>query len=319
MQLPPLTQVLWATLTSDTASRGEPGFTEAALRELVEQGAAAWPELSVDPVDFVRHLGERLAHGGETSEALVAELQTGRVPEALHVDDLYLACACATGQSAAIVGFERLYAAELAAVTRRFAGKGSAPEDLRQILLERLFVSKDGRPARIAAYGGTGTLRAWLRVTAVRAFLDEKRRISRREKEDVGSSEPLLDLPAGDDWELDFLKQHYRDAFKVVFGEAVAGLTSEQRNILRFHTVEGLSIDQIGAVYSMHRSSVARRLQGARKALLDATRRGLMERIRVERAEFDSIMGLIQSRLDVSLVRLLAPSTVPSTSGEPTT
>jgi RNA polymerase sigma-70 factor (ECF subfamily) len=145
-------------------------------------------------------------------------------------------------------------------------------------------------------------------VTAVRAFLDEKRRVSRREKEEVGVAEPLLDLPSGDDWELDFLKQHYREAFKLAFADAVAGLTSEERNILRFHAVEGLSIDQIGTVYAMHRSSVARRLQGARRALLEATRAGLVERIRVERTELDSIMGLIQSRLDVSLDRLLAPS-----------
>jgi len=317
MESPPLTEALFVALGRAGDAPGDRGDTESALGEVVRRGAAAWPDLSVAPSDFVRHLGERLASSVEASRDVLVSLRAGAVPEALHVDDLYLACACATGQSAAIARFERRYAAELGAVTRRFAGRGSAAEDLLQILRERLFVPRGDRPARIVEYRGMGTLRAWLRVTAVRAFLDERRRISRREKEEVGATEPLLDLPSGEDWELDFLKQHYRDAFKVVFAEAVVTLTSEQRNILRFHAVEGLTIDQIGAVYGMHRSSVARRLDGARKALLGATRSGLMDRIRVERTELDSIMGLIQSRLDVSLARLLAPSMAAPEGGEP--
>ena len=282
--------------------------TEGALARVVARGAGAWPALGLGASDFVRHVGERLATQSEALEAVLPSLRAGAVPETLHVEDLYLACACATGQSAAIAQFEGLLAAEIGAVTRRFAGPGSAVEDLRQILRERLFVPRDGRPARIVEYRGTGTLRAWLRVIAVRAFLDEKRRLSRREKEEVGGPDPLLDLPSGDDWELDFLKQHYRDAFKEAFAVAVASLTSELRNLLRFHAVEGLSIDQIGAVYGMHRSSVARRLQSARQALLEATRAELMRRIRVDHTEFESIMGFIQSRLDVSLARLLAAS-----------
>ncbi len=291
--------------TRDLASCAD---LEAGLQACHAQGGQPWPAFPVGAEAFAAHLGRCLAGDARARDEALAALCAGRAPEGLKLDDLYLACACAGGDSAAIRAFESRYARNLSAIVQQFAGKGRAPDDLRQILRERLFVGTAERPPRIWEYRGTGTLKAWLKVTAVRAFLDETRRVGRREKEDVAPGEALLDLPAQTDWELDFLKQRYREAFREAFWEALATLSAEQRNLLRYHTVEGLTLDQIASITPYHRSSVARRLQKARQELLVATRAALGAALRVEEREFESIMALIQSRLDVSLSRVLVAS-----------
>ena len=67
-------------------------------------------------------------------------------------------------------------------------------------------------------------------MTATRTCLDETRRVARREPEELGATSGILDLAGQGSWELDYLKAHYREAFRQAFGRAAAGLSSEQRN-----------------------------------------------------------------------------------------
>jgi RNA polymerase sigma-70 factor (ECF subfamily) len=75
--------------------------------------------------------------------------------------------------------------------------------------------------------------------------------------------------------------------------------------LLRQSVVHGLNIDQIAAVFGVHRATAARRVERAREALLAATRKSLMSRLSIDRTEFESVMALIKSRLDVSIHRVL--------------
>ena len=78
--------------------------------------------------------------------------------------------------------------------------------------------------------------------------------------------------------------------------------------MLRHHYVHGLSIDEIGSVYTIHRSSAARRIAKARDELLMGTRRRPVVELGVGRSELERIMQLIESRLDVSLRGALDPA-----------
>jgi RNA polymerase sigma-70 factor (ECF subfamily) len=294
----------------DSLTDQERAGMDRALSGMVQGASGDFPEIHLEPVTFVRHVGKCAASRPQTLRSVVESLKNERVPETIRTTDLYLACACANNVSGAIERFEQQFRVELAATANRFAGPGRTADDLRQVLREKLFVGRRDRPARIADYLGTGSLKGWLRVTAVRALLDERRTVKRKEREALVSPEQLMETAAEEDWELGYLKAHYREAFKKAFGTAVSSLTSQQRNILRFNVVEGLSVDQIGAVYRMHRSSVSRRLVSTRKTLLEATREELGRLLKVDGGEFESIMNLIQSRLDVSLTRILAPSRV---------
>ena len=114
----------------------------------------------------------------------------------------------------------------------------------------------------------------------------------------------LDELSSTDDPELDYLKKHYRAEFGAAFEAAVADLAPRARNHLRHLFVERLTIDQLAALYGVHRSTAARRLATARDALLQATRKQLVDRLQVESGEVDSIMRLIDSHIELSVQRI---------------
>lgn len=276
----------------DDDQRAESG----ALPELDDALAAAlrsarerWPEVAIDGGAFVRYLAARAA---------------GNDLAGLHTDDLYLACGCAGRDPAAIAAFEAEYGRDIDAVAARFRRAGLDLEDIGQQVREKILVAPAGETPKIGDYSGLGFLQNWVRITAVRTFLDATRRApGRREVGDAGGLMMVAD--PDDDVELAYLKRHYRAAFKTAFEQAIASLTSQQRNALRQHLVAGLTIDQIAGLYGIHRSTAARRVAAAREALLSATRGRLADQLAVDDGELGSIMRLIASQLDVSIVRVL--------------
>jgi hypothetical protein len=119
------------------------------------------------------------------------------------------------------------------------------------------------------------------------------------ERERPAAHEPddeLWRFPDGHD-----LKRLYRDELKAAFAAAVAALPDRERAVLRYHLIDGLAIDAIGAVYQVHRATAARWLSGARDQLAAGTRRALMQRLKIDLSEVDSLMRL--PRATSTLVR----------------
>jgi len=240
---------------------------------------------------FLAHLGGRLpATAG--AEAL------GEVQAA----DLYLACACAAGEPHALAAFEARFMRGLDPALARLRLPTAQVEEVKQVLRERLLVGRatpDGAEGSLAGYTGRGPLSGWLRVTAVRAAL---KLLKRARREEPAEDELISALPSGEeDPELQHLKGLYRREFKEAFEAAVRSLSSRERNLLRHHYADELNIDEIGLLYHVHRATVARWLSKARQHILAATRKLLIQKLNVPRAEYESIMRLIQSQLQVSL------------------
>jgi RNA polymerase sigma-70 factor (ECF subfamily) len=146
-----------------------------------------------------------------------------------------------------------------------------------------------------------GALGGWVRVAAVRTALN-----LRRDQKPAEAEQPRMSpSEAVPDPELDFLKMRYRGEFEAAFGDALGALDSEERNVLRLHYLDGLNIDEIGALFKVHRTTVARWLAKSREQILMGTRRRLGERLRITDSELDSLIALVQSQLDVSLRRFL--------------
>jgi RNA polymerase sigma-70 factor (ECF subfamily) len=101
------------------------------------------------------------------------------------------------------------------------------------------------------------------------------------------------------------MKGRYREDFKVALQAAMAGLSARDRTVLRLHWVDGLNIDKIGAVYRVHRSTVARWIAQCRKQLLEDTKRALKARLQVSHSELHSLVGLLRSQLHLSVSRVL--------------
>jgi RNA polymerase sigma-70 factor (ECF subfamily) len=256
---------------------------DRGLEQGAEQGAAAWPEIEIDRARFVGFLRER----------------AGEDARKLRVGDLYLACACIDGDARAIVLLEEQYLARLPTALSRADLPAAAVDEAMGVLRERLLVAAPGAHARLCDYAGTGELGGWLRVIAVRETLT----VLRKTRREVPLSEPLMAVvPAvTDDPELALLKAQYRVEFDAAFVEALAALTPRERNLLRHQLVHELNIDQIGALYGVHRATVARWVDAARSHLQTATHDGMMSRLRLDRGAVESIMRLIRSQIDVSV------------------
>lgn len=272
---------------------------EARLQGSMQQAQQCWPTILVDSSAFVRHLAQSyVSHASN----LPLDAWLSR----LNASDLYLAFACIQQDAEAIELLERQHASMVRQIARRFASQAHPEEDLLQILREKLFVDTPQRDARIRHYAGQGPFQSWLRVTATRTFLDCVRGGAQQKREHGADDDRLMNAPdLQTDVELDFLKREYRSQFKEAFEEAMRSLSSGERNLLRQNLIAGLSIDQIGAIYHIHRATAARRIVRAREVLLVRTRDALLARLKLPQEEFDSLMELIRSRLDLSLHRLL--------------
>lgn len=259
---------------------------EDATSEAYAQGRAAWPGLALDPVAFARHVARHAAG----LEALVA----------LHAADFFLASACHLRVPGAAAAIEARHGAEVEAVLRSRNVPPAHRDDLRQRMWEKLLVGRPDAPPKIGAYAGRGPLAGWLRVAATRMALN----FLASARKDRLVPEPELDEarhPATQDPELSFLKSQYRETVEQALRDALAGLDTDARNVLRLYFLDRLGIDRIAAVYGIHRATAARWVMRGREALLRGTQALLERQLGVAPAEVESILGLVRSQLDVSI------------------
>ncbi len=287
----------WAVLGSARRNGLTLGW-EARLDAALEDAARTWPSDWLSREEFAAELAARLNDDDEPD--------IGRWWDHLRAADLYLACACVRGIGGALDRFERLHGAEIGRIAQRFDRPGLPADDLIQLLRAKLFTTPgpEGRP-RIATYTGQGFLQNWLRVTATRTFIDCCRTHDEPPEVPIRSElVAVLPEPKGDP-ELALLKREHMTHFKASFAEAVAALDGADRLLLKQHLVERLTIDQLGALYHLHRASAARRIAKARDALLLATRIALARRLGVPPERLASVLELVASRLEASIERLL--------------
>jgi RNA polymerase sigma-70 factor (ECF subfamily) len=291
----------WWNLVLDALPAGvrERIAAEPAGERIAGELAAArarWPEAAVTDAQLAAALGARLGAQKDPAAALAR----------LRLDDLLLAQWCATGDPRAIAAFERVHRADVDGVLARFRRLAITHEELLQLLRIKLFVAADGRPPRIADYSGFGFLQNWLRVTALRALLDVARSEQARRLEELLADDDLIGLPAlGPDLSAHVSREEVGRAIKQAFARAVADLAPRQRNFLRHAHVDHLTLDQIAATYGIHRATVARTLAQARADLVAATRRVLAAQLGVDPAALDSVVRAADSRIDLSLSRVL--------------
>ena len=265
---------------------------EALLSERLERARLRWPTVVLAPDQFARHLAERVCDDVPTAAAL-------------RTDDLYLACACANGDDAAVVAFRDEFMRGVRVALSRF-NDATLCDEMCQMVMEKLFVGSATRPPAIGKYSGRGSLQAWVNVMAVR---DTYTRLRLKPREQPDDDIDLLverAIDVREDSELAQLKAMYREQFKSAFSQALEILSPRDRNVLRHECVDDLNIDKIGELYGVHRATVARWRTRARQQLFEHTRAVFERDLNVSGGEFQSIMRLIHSQLGGSLPRLLA-------------
>jgi len=265
---------------------------EAALRGAWEEGRAAWPTIELDEATFAAHVRTQLPPDAGAPE--VARLDAA---------GLYLACGCTHGLPAALAELDRHVLARVPEFLARIQGSSALPDEVRQILRERLLVGAEGEPPRIATYSGEGALAAWVRVAAVRTALNLLEKMDERLGHDSLAIERAETTGTP---EQEVARAQQSAMFREVLEQAVSALPAEQRAALRLHFVDGLTGDEIGERLGISRATVVRWLSTAKTFLLRETKRLVGARLRLSPTEAESFIASARSRLDLSLSVLLS-------------
>ena len=247
------------------------------------------------------------AHPGVTLAAEAFAARAGALEVAAleaHGADLYLAWACLAGDPIALRRFDDGVLRPASDGVRAIDRSPAFVDEVQQRVRAHLLVG-DGSP-RLADYAGRGPLRAWVAVAAVRTALMMRRAQGRKREVADDDWAGALSLVATGNPELDLLKHQHADAFAAALRDAALALEPRLRAVLAMHFTEGLSIDEIGAVYAVHRATAARWVQRAKDELHATTRGLLTERLGLTPSEIERVGALVRSQLDVSLSQLFA-------------
>jgi RNA polymerase sigma-70 factor (ECF subfamily) len=290
---PELEVAFRAALHDQARPRFEGAATLAAtLAQLRDAALAAYPDVAVDAATFGAELARRL--GADNRPEQLARVRA---------DHVHLAIACAAGDPLAVRRFEDEFLDEVDATASRLRARPDQADEVRGHLCRILFVSEPGRPAALREFSGRGDLRSYLRVMATRELV----RMINKGRREVGiADDAFLDMlsPASDP-QLGYLRERYRVEVDAAMRAALATLPDQPRALLRYAVVDNWTIDRIGVLYGIHRATAARRVAAAREELGAAIRTELAARLEISVGEVDSIVRLVQSRIDVSLERLL--------------
>ena len=269
---------------------GDPAVLEARLREIVDKAVRVWPDLAIDPARLVAHLARVI--GDDVAQGLTE----------LYAEDFALGLACVDKVPGAVTQVDRLCGPVIDAAVARIDRSPELRDEVRQTLWQRLFVGTPGQAPRMLSYAGRGPLAGWVAVAAQRLALDLRRAASR-----AAGSDPGIDqlLPTDEHPEVDYLRMRYKSEFEDAVRDALAALPDRDRLLLRLTTVSGLSHEQIANIYKVNQSTVSRWIAHARSEVLDATERAVCRKLGVQRDEFLSLAGLLVSRIDLSISRVL--------------
>lgn len=263
------------------------------LDRLRADAVAAYPEIAVDAGMFARELARRLG-----------ELATPEQLAAVRAAHVHLAIACANGDEHAIRRVDKeVVAEELRATGARLRARSELVDDVEGHVRRLVFTSEPGRQAAVRTFSGRCDLRSYVRVVATRELvklIDKDRRMI------AFDDDAVVDLVAPTDGpELRGMRARYKPEVDAAIRAALVGLPDAARALLRYSLVDGWSIDRIAALYGIHRATAARRVNAARDELGTGIRTELATRLSISVDEVDSIVRLVQSKIDVSLERLL--------------
>ena len=260
------------------------------VTRIATAGRAAWPTVSLADDVIAKRLTARLADDPETKL------------DQLHDADLYLAMALAEGDNVAVKVFEAELVPQIDVALRRLRLAGGTADEVKQALRFELLVGKDGI-RKIGDYAGRGELAAWLRVSATRKALKIIRKIDREETLDEILLDHWPDATPGP--ESKHLRTQYTTELKKAIREAFASLEVRQRNLLRQHILDELTIDDLARLYRVHRATCARWLADARADLGKLTRKRLMTALGMPTNDVDSLLRFLDSDIELSISRIL--------------
>jgi len=252
-----------------------------SLEEAVASCERRWPGVRVDAAGLEVHLKRR-----QLSPA-----------DAARAEEMALAYAAGAGDAQAIAACDRDYVGRVDAALRHLRGPSTLVDDVKQALRETLFTARPGGHPKILDFAGRSDLRSFTNAVAVRCALN----LLRGRRDERLGDEGLVEsaLPSADP-RLDFLRAHDGGVVKDALRAAFAAAGDESRRLMRQYYLEGLGVEELGAVYRVAPSTITRRLAKARSQVFDFVRRELARKLRLDAREVDSLLRSMGSQLELS-------------------
>ena len=222
------------------------------------------------------------------AEVSISEVRT--LYSTLHIEELVLARACASGHERAWEDFMIRYREKLHDAALRIAKEESKARELAGVMYADLYGTslRDGvRVSKFSYYGGRGSLEGWLRTVMAQRQVNEYRSnrhtVSLEEETEAGKQfASTSNSPAATS----------DPRLAAATDEALGSLAPEDRCILAYYFLEDLTLARIAAILRVHESTISRRLeklirQLRKDILLRLTRKGMSRRQAEEALETD--------------------------------
>ena len=259
------------------------------LETLYREGVAAWPAITCSRRQF----------------RLIAECSEARDLRAANGTDIYIAAAVVAGNPAAISAFESIYIDRQRARLRQLGLCPASVEDVLQTIRERLLMPRAERTKpQLAHLAGCGNFHTLIRVIAVRTGLNVLRSQGRRRRNEDDAAVEMLSSSEGALRVL--MRAEAAHLLREAIERAVSGLSPKNRTLLRLHFSHGMSIDEIGRMYNVHRATAARWLCRVREIIETEVKANLQQQHGQATTNLEELLGLASSQLQVSFDRILA-------------
>ncbi len=266
----------------------------AALGPLWRRGRQAWGfEVAVTP--FARHVAAACVHASEPGATADAA--------ALPIEDLYLVVGVVERRPEAIARFRSRFAPELSRVLGRLVPTREH-DDLRQRLEAHLLVGTDERGPALRKYRGRGALTSWVRAVGTHFVVDALRAQARQPETAAWHSRADSQVPS--ELERRIASHGYAAVVREAMDAAFGALTIRERNLVRYSVFHDLGVDELGALYGVHRSTAARWLARARASLARHVEQHFARHVRAPADEAASLLRNLHGQLDVSIRSFLA-------------
>ncbi len=212
-------------------------------------------------------------------------------------DDRALVAAALARDPDAVRKVEAVVRAAASSAARRLGGDHSTADEITQRVAEKLWLGREATNApALASYTGEAPLSAWLRVIAYREGVELLR------ANDLHDDAIADRMVATTEPELAMLRSAYLATFKRCFKATFADLSMHDRDLVRRHHLDGLSLEDLAKLYGTHRATVARWLAKVRARLVEETRAALRQELSAN-TDLDEVLALIASKLEASLSR----------------
>lgn len=239
--------------------------------------------------------------------------------DALNADDLCLIIACENGDEAAWGDLVKNFDSTVKQAARKISNNLEDSEDLASSIWAELYglKEKDGKAkGKLSYYSGRGSLAGWLRAVVSQLAIDQFRKQSKfvqieesREFENLANESSEKDenttLTAHHESPEDILsrKESQRDVADA-FREAIQGLETEDRLIIKLYYFDELKLKDIGNLLGFHEATASRKLVRVQQELRKSAEKKLAEKHGWKPEEVKKHLAESASKLDISLEKM---------------